>query len=262
MDPVSRRPRAGLAVISGSVVVTGASSGIGAATALAVAEAGVPVCVNYMSNESGAREVAEAIADSGGRSIVVRADVREERDVRSMFEAAEERLGPLGGLVNNAAALEPQTGYAGISAERLERILRTNVVGAFLCAREALNRLCLSKGGGGGSIVNVSSIAARTGSPNEYVDYAASKGALDTMTVGLAREVAADGVRVNAVRPGFIATGMHAKGGEPGRVERLSTVIPMRRGGEPEEVADAIVWLLSDEASFTTGACIDIGGGI
>ena len=247
---------------SRTVVVTGASSGIGAATALAVAAAGAPVCVNYMNNEPGARGVADAIAEAGGRSLAVRADVRDERDVRSMFDTVEAELGPLGGLVNNAAILEPQTGYAGIDAERLERLLRTNVVGAFLCAKEALNRLRVSQGGAGGAIVNVSSIAARTGSPNEYVDYAATKGALDTMTVGLAREVAADGVRVNAVRPGFIATGMHAKGGEPGRVERLSAVIPMRRGGTPEEVANAIVWLLSADASFTTGAFIDIGGGI
>lgn len=247
---------------SGAVIVTGASGGIGAATARAAAEAGYAVGINYRSNLAAAERVARDIESAGGKCVVVHADIGIEADVAKLFDAVDEKLGPLVGLVNNAATLEPQTGYSGIDAARLQRILSTNVVGAFLCAKEALNRMRVSRGGNGGAIVNVSSIAARTGSPNEYVDYAASKGALDTMTVGLAREVAADGVRVNAVRPGFIATDMHAKGGEPARIERLKKVIPMRRGGEPEEVANAIVWLLSDEASYTTGAFIDLGGGV
>ena len=246
----------------GAVVVTGASSGIGAATAIATARSGFAVCVNYCSNEEGAANVAAAIEAMGQSVIVEQADVSVEADVSRLFASTHSELGEIVGLVNNAAVLERQSGYEGIGAKRLQRIFATNVIGAFLCAREALNRMRVSKGGTGGAIVNVSSIAARTGSPNEYVDYAASKGALDTMTTGLAREVAADGVRVNAVRPGFIATGMHAKGGEPNRIERLSAKIPMRRGGEPEEVANAIVWLLSPDASFTTGAFIDIGGGI
>ena len=245
-----------------AILVTGAGSGIGAATALAVAKAGYAVCVNYRQSAEGARRVVSDIEKLGQPAIAVQADVSREDDVTRLFETLASELGQVVGLVNNAAVLEPQTGYEGIDLERLQRLFATNVGGAFLCAQQALNRMRVSRGGKGGSIVNVSSIAARTGSPNEYVDYAASKGALDTLTVGLAREVAADGVRVNAVRPGFIATGMHAKGGEPGRVERLRTKIPMQRGGEVAEVASAIVWLLSDEASFTTGAFIDIGGGI
>ncbi|MEM7504331.1 MAG: SDR family oxidoreductase [Pseudomonadota bacterium] len=246
----------------GTLVVTGAASGIGAETAVQAAALGYGVCVNYRNNEEGATRVAEQVQDAGGRCVVCHADVREPQSVEAMFDVAEKALGPLVGVVNNAAVLEPQSDYAGIDAARVERILATNVIGAFNCAREGLNRMRHSRGGGGGAIVNVSSIAARTGSPKEYVDYAMSKGALDTMTVGLAKEVAADGVRVNGVRPGFIHTGMHAKGGEPGRVERLRPVIPMGRGGEAQEVAAAILWLLSDAASFTTGAFIDVGGGI
>lgn len=246
----------------GTIVVTGAATGIGAETAVQAAALGHPVCVNYRSNEDNAATVAGRIEDAGGRCLLVGADVRDAGAVEDMFDAAEAAFGAIVGLVNNAAILEPQSDHAGIDAARLERILATNVIGAFNCAREGLERMRLSRGGRGGAVVNVSSIAARTGSPNEYVDYAMSKGALDTMTVGLAKEVAADGVRVNAVRPGFIHTGMHAKGGEPGRVERLRSVIPMGRGGEVQEVAAAILWLLSDAASFTTGAFIDVGGGI
>ena len=246
----------------GVVVITGAGTGIGAATAIAAARSGYAVCVNYRNSAEGAAEVVHGIEALGQPSIAVQADISQEPDVTRLFATAADQLGDIVGLVNNAAILEPQTGYEGIDLGRLQRILATNVGGAFLCAKAALDRMRLSKGGRGGSIVNVSSIAARTGSPNEYVDYAASKGALDTLTTGLAREVAADGVRVNAVRPGFIATDMHAKGGEPGRVERLRERIPMRRGGEVQEVASAIAWLLSDEASFTTGAFIDVGGGI
>ncbi len=246
----------------GTVIVTGGSGGIGAATSRLAATEGYAVCVNYLTGAAAADRVVADITAGGGRAAAVQADVADSGDVRRLFDTAETSLGPLCGLVNNAALLEPQTDYAGIDAERLRRVLTTNVIGAFLCAQTALERMRLSRGGRGGSVVNVSSIAARTGSPHEYVDYAASKGALDTMTVGLAREVAADGVRVNAVRPGFIATGMHARGGEPDRIERLKPRIPLGRGGEPEEVANAIVWLLSDAASFTTGAFIDIGGGV
>ena len=249
-------------VVLGAAIVTGASSGIGAATAVMLANRGYRVCVNHRDSAAAAEALAEGIRDNGGIAISHRADVRDVEAVRQMFDRTTEELGPLCGLVNNAAILERQASYDDIDADRLARVLATNVGGAFNCAKAALDRMCRSRGGQGGAIVNVSSVAARTGSPHEYVDYAMSKGALDTMTVGLAREVAEDGVRVNAVRPGFIHTDLHAKGGEPDRVARLTPKIPLGRGGEPDEVAGAIAWLLSDEASFTTGALIDVGGGI
>ena len=202
------------------------------------------------------------ILDTGQQAIAVAADVSKEDDVRKLFEMAEEQLGSITALVNNAAILEPQTDFAGIDVARLERILEVNVVGAFLCAQAAVKRMSVANGGSGGGIVNVSSVAARTGAPHEYVDYAMSKGALDSMTAGLAREVAPLGIRVNAVRPGFIHTEMHADGGEPGRVDRLSSGIPLQRGGEPEEVARAIMWLLSDAAAYAVGSVIDVTGGI
>ena len=245
-----------------AIIITGASQGIGAATAILAGEAGYAVCVNYRQNQPGAEKVVRQIESTGGEAKAVRADVGAEADVKNLFEVAERELGPIVGLVNNAALLEVQSDFLGLDAERFNRILTTNVIGCFLCAKEAVKRMAKSRGGVGGSIVNVSSMAARTGSPNEYIDYAASKGALDTMTIGLAKEVAADGIRVNAVRPGLILTGMHAKGGEPNRVDRLRTCIPMRRGGEPEEVAKAILWLLSDDAAFSTATFIDVTGGI
>lgn len=243
------------------LVITGAGRGIGAATALLAAEQGYSVCVGYLRNERAALEVVRAIEAKGGRAIAVAADVSVEADVARLFETSDRELGALCGLVNNAAILEPQARLEALDAARVTRILATNVVGAFSCAREAVRRLSTKHGGRGGAIVNLSSVAARLGSPGEYIDYAASKGAIDTMTVGLAREVAEEGIRVNAVRPGVIHTEMHASGGEPNRVERVKESVPLRRGGNPEEVAAAVLWLLSEQASYVTGAILDVAGG-
>ena len=248
-----------MATTGRAVIVTGSSRGIGAATAILAASRGYSVCVNFVASESAAMSVVQTIEKAGGKAIARRADVSDERQVVELFDSAERSLGPLYGLVNNAAILERQCGFSELSPARLERIFRTNVIGAFLCAKEAIARMSAS---GAGAIVNVSSCAAKTGSPHEYVDYAMSKGALDTMTVGLAKEVAADGIRVNAVRPGFIETDMHAAGGEPDRVERLRDSIPLKRGGTPEEAASAIVWLLSADSSYCTGSFIDVAGGV
>lgn len=246
----------------GCIVVTGASRGIGAATALRAADEGYDVCVNYHYRKDAADKIVAAIRDRGYRAIAAAADIGNADDVAELFDRAEKALGPVIALVNNAAIVATQTELAGIDVERLERIFRVNVFGAFLCAKEAIRRMSVQDGGRGGAIVNVSSVAARTGAPFEYVDYAMSKGALDTMTIGLAREAAPLGVRVNAVRPGFIHTEMHADGGEPGRVERLAPRIPLQRGGEPDEVARAILWLLSDAAGYAVGTSIDVTGGV
>ena len=245
----------------GALLVTGAGRGIGAATARLAAERGYAVCVNYRSNRAAADAVVQAIRAAGGSAVAIAADVAKEAEVLRLFESCVAELGPLAALVNNAGILERHMRVDAMSAERLERVFATNVIGSFLCAREAVRRMSTRHGGTGGGIVNVSSVAATLGSPDEYVDYAASKGAIDTFTVGLAREVAAEGIRVNAVRPGVIYTEIHASGGEPGRVDRVKSAVPMKRGGEPEEVARAILWLLSEESTYCTGAIIDVSGG-
>jgi len=243
------------------MLITGASRGIGAATARLAAASGYAVCVNYKGNREAADAVVSTIEAAGGRAVAVQADVAVEADVIRLFDTATERLGAPTAVVNNAGILEQQARVEQIDAARLQRVFATNVVGAFLCAREAVRRMSTKHGGAGGAIVNVSSMAARLGGPGEYVDYAATKGAIDTLTVGLAVEVAQEGIRVNAVRPGVIYTDIHASGGEPGRVDRVKAFVPMRRGGQADEVARAILWLLSAEASYTTGAFIDVSGG-
>ena len=243
------------------LVVTGGGRGIGAATAILAAARGYAVCVNYVRNRSAAEAVAGKIAAAGGTAAAVAADVSREEEVVRLFEQVDRGLGPLTALVNNAGILEHQARVEEMDEGRLSRVFAANVFGSFLCAREAVRRMSTRHGGRGGSIVNVSSAASRLGSANEYVDYAAAKGAIDTFTLGLAREVAAEGIRVNAVRPGVIYTDIHASGGEPGRVDRVKNSVPMQRGGEVEEVARAILWLLSDEASYTSGAILDVSGG-
>jgi len=242
-------------------LVSGASRGIGRATALLLAQEGYTVAVNYHRQRDAADEVVAEILARGGKAFAVQADISDESQVEAMFARIDEEGLPLTALVNNAGILFQQSRVEALSAARINQVLATNVTGYFLCCREAVKRMSTQHGGQGGAIVNVSSAAARLGSPGEYVDYAASKGAVDTLTTGLSLEVAASGIRVNGVRPGFIYTEMHASGGEPGRVDRVSSAIPMQRGGQPEEVAQAIAWLLSDKASYVTGSFIDLAGG-
>lgn len=245
----------------GIALVTGASRGIGRATALQLAQEGYTVAVNYQHNVQAAADVVREITAAGGVAFALRADISDESQVVAMFEAIDKHGEPLTALVNNAGILFQQSRVEELTADRINRVLATNVTGYFLCCREAVKRMALQHGGQGGAIVNVSSAAARLGSPGEYVDYAASKGAVDTLTTGLSLEVAAQGIRVNGVRPGFIYTEMHADGGEPGRVDRVKSVLPMQRGGQPEEVAQAICWLLSENASYVTGSFLELAGG-
>jgi NAD(P)-dependent dehydrogenase (short-subunit alcohol dehydrogenase family) len=242
-------------------VVTGGSRGIGADTAITLATQGWDVCVGYRANTDAARRVVAACRSLGRRAHAIQVDVGAEQPVIDLFRAVDAELGTPGALVNNAGIVAPRSRLDEMGIERLQQIMQVNVLGAFLCAREAVRRMSTAHGGAGSVIVNVSSAAARLGSPGEYVDYAASKAAIDTMTIGLAREVASEGVRVNAVRPGLIETEIHASGGQPDRIDRLRDTIPMRRPGRPGEVAEAIAWLCSTESSYVTGALLDVSGG-
>lgn len=243
------------------LLVTGGATGIGAETVRIASQKGWAVCINYRNSREDATELETEIRSAGGDAMAVQADISSEEDVIRLFETVDRQWGRVDGLVNNAGILEKQCRVESVTSDRLLRILSTNVIGTFLCCREAIQRMSSKQGGAGGSIVNVSSAASRLGAAGEYVDYAASKGAMDTLTVGLAAEVALEGIRVNAVRPAFIHTRIHTLGGEPGRIDRLKAVIPMGRGGSPEEVAATVVWLLSEEASYVTGALIDMAGG-
>jgi NAD(P)-dependent dehydrogenase (short-subunit alcohol dehydrogenase family) len=243
------------------LIVTGGSRGIGAATARLAGRSGYVVCVNYLKNKAAAMQIVDEIKANGGSALAVGADISQEEEVMKMFRTVDKSLGKISALVNNAGILERQMRIENMDAARLNRVFLTNITGSFLCAREAVKRMSTKNGGNGGAIVNVSSAAARLGSAGEYVDYAASKGAIDTFTKGLAQEVAQEGIRVNAVRPGLIDTDIHASGGEPGRLERLKASIPLKRGGSPEEVARAIMWLLSSESSYTTGSLLEVSGG-
>lgn len=244
-----------------ALLITGASRGIGAAVARGAALSGWRVAVNYVSNAGAAEALVGEMASAGGDAFAIRGDVGEERDVLAMFEAVDARFGRLDGLVNNAGVVDRKARVDEMAVERLARMMRINVIGSLLCAREAVKRMSTAHGGTGGAIVNLSSVAAVLGAPGEYVDYAASKGAIDSFTRGLAREVATEGVRVNAVRPGIIDTEIHASGGQPDRIAAMRGFVPVQREGTAQEVARAVLWLLSDEASYTTGAILDVSGG-
>lgn len=245
----------------GTLVITGASRGIGAAVAARAAQDSWAVAVAYSQDADGAETIARAIAKAGGHAQAVRCDVASEQDIRTLFDTAASRLGPIGGLVNNAGITGPRSRLADLTRADMDRVLAVNVTGAMLCAREAVRHMSTAKGGAGGAIVNISSAAARLGGAGEWVHYAASKGAIDSLTVGLAREVAREGIRVNGVAPGLIDTGIHAAAGAPDRVARLAPSVPMARSGQADEVAEAVVWLLSPASSYITGATLDVSGG-
>lgn len=243
------------------MLITGASRGIGAATALLASQNGFAVAVNYKNNRFAAEQIVQKIVSQGGKAVAIKADVSKKADITHLFETVDDQLGKLHCLINNAGILEAQKHFVDLEFERLQRMFNTNVLGPFLCCQEAIKRMSVKNGGEGGTIVNVSSIAARTGSPFEYTDYAATKGAIDTLTLGLSKELADDQIRVNGVRPAFIYTDIHASGGEPDRIERIKDSIPLKRGGLTSEVAEAILWLASDKSSYSTGIFIDVTGG-
>ncbi|MEO6549288.1 MAG: SDR family oxidoreductase [Ferruginibacter sp.] len=243
------------------ILITGGSDGIGMSTAYLAFSHDYIVCINYLKNQDSANKIVADINSKGGQAFAFQADISKEEAVVKLFRSIDEQAGPIFALVNNAGIIEPQQKLSEMSLARLQKVFGTNVFGSFLCAREAIKRMSVKNGGKGGSIVNISSMAAQHGSPFEYVDYASTKGAIDTMTIGLSKEVADDKIRVNAVRPGIIETNIHGKAGEPNRVERMKELIPMKRGGQPEEVAKTILWLLSDDASYITGAIVNVSGG-
>jgi len=243
------------------MLITGASRGIGAATALLAAERGYAVVVNYHKNREAADEVVNQILSKGGKAVAVQADVSKEKDIIDLFSEVDHTFGRIHSLINNAGILEPQRKLMDMEYRRVQKMFNANIIGQFFCCREAIKRMSTKQGGQGGTIVNVSSIAARTGAPFEYIDYAATKGALDALTIGLSKEVAEEGIRVNAVRPAFIHTDIHADGGEPDRINRIKDSIPLKRGGLTKEVAEAILWLASDKSSYSTGIFIDVTGG-
>ncbi|NRB49656.1 MAG: SDR family oxidoreductase [Saprospiraceae bacterium] len=243
------------------MLITGGSTGIGAATALLAAQLGYAVAINYRKNKEAAQQVVATIREGGGKAIAVQADLAMPDQIQALFQTVDKEMGTLDVLVNNAALLEPQARFNALDYERLQRIFAVNVLGVFVCSQEACARMSTSKGGRGGSIINISSMAAKLGAPFEYIDYASTKGAMDTMTIGLAKEVATEGIRVNGIRPGIIQTDIHAKGGEPDRINRVKASVPMQRGGTADEVAEAILWLASDKASYVTGSIMDVSGG-
>jgi len=251
-----------MATGSAAILITGGSRGIGAATAILAARTGYDVCFSFRRNVTEANAVCAAVEAAGQQALAVQADFACEADIVRLWRNAIASFGTITALVNNVGLLEPQKPLVEFELERLRRIFTVNVIGSFLCAREAVRHMSATRGGRGGAIVNVSSVAARLGAPGEYIDYAASKAAVDAMTIGLAKEVAREGIRVNAVRPGSVYTDIHGSGGEPDRVDRIAQRVPMKRGGQPPEIAEAILWLVSDKASYTTGAILDVTGGI